>query len=51
MKNNFDFRCQKSAADAILHVSAGVPPEKKGEQDYEIHENHNERFDGSYRYD
>ena len=24
----FRFRCQKSAADAILHVSAGVPPEK-----------------------
>jgi hypothetical protein len=28
MKNNFAFECQTFAADAILHVSAGVPPEK-----------------------
>jgi hypothetical protein len=29
MKNNFVFWCQKSVADAILLMSAGVPPEKK----------------------
>ena len=50
MKNNFDFWCQKSGVDAILHVTAGVPPKKKGEKYDEMHENHIERACGSRRY-
>lgn len=30
MKNNFQVRCQRSVADAILVMSAGVPLKKKG---------------------
>lgn len=34
MKNNFSFWCQTFAADAILHVSAGVPSKKRRIMNY-----------------
>ena len=34
MKNNFSFWCQTFAVDAILHVSAGVPSEKRRIMNY-----------------